>query len=155
VLAVELSESCLMGEAEDLQTQLDALRALGVALWIDDFGSGPMSLLRLQQLRPAGVKIDAMFIRSVISDARSQAMVRGLVQLAGQLGMALVAKGVETAAQRELLISLGCPVQQGFLFGAPGPLLPSANSAWTQGQPPAGDQPGAAGQAATQASSAA
>lgn len=159
VLAVELSESCLMGDAEDLQTQADALRSLGVALWVDDFGAGPLSLLRLQQLRPAGLKIDTMFIRSLLSDARSQAMVRGLVQLAQQLGMALVAKGVETAEQRDLLISLGCPVQQGFLFGTPSPLIPSVSAAWPVGLPSAStsasDQGPPAGQAASQASSAA
>jgi diguanylate cyclase (GGDEF)-like protein len=155
MLAMELTESCLMGDAEAVQTQVDALRALGVALWVDDFGAGPMSLLRLQQLRPAGVKIDALFIRHVVGDARSQAMVRGLVQLARQLGMALVAKGVETPAQRDLLISLGCPVQQGHLFGTPGPLVPSVQTAWPVGLAPAPDQVGPDGQAASQASSAA
>jgi diguanylate cyclase (GGDEF)-like protein len=158
MLAVELSESCLMANAEAMQSQVDALRALGVALWIDDFGAGPMSLLRLQQLRPAGLKIDAMFVRSVLTDARSQAMVRGLVQLAQQLGMALVAKGVETADQREWLISLGCPVQQGFLYGAPGPLVPSVSAPWPLGPPASASataQLAAMGQAAHQASTAA
>jgi diguanylate cyclase (GGDEF)-like protein len=123
-LAVELTEGALMGPAEDTAQRLDALRALGVPLVIDDFGSGPISLARLGELRPAMVKLDAGFIQHLPEDASARALVQGIVGLARSLGITLIAEGVETEAQRDALSALGCPLQQGFLFARPQPALP-------------------------------
>ncbi len=118
-LAVELTESSLMDDAETVMPQIDAMHTLGVSLMVDDFGTGPMSLARLQQLRPTRLKIDASFVQRLPGDPRALAMIDGIVRLARSLDIGVVAEGVETAAQRDALHGLGCHHQQGYLFGAP------------------------------------
>ncbi|MBQ0943258.1 EAL domain-containing protein [Ideonella sp. 4Y16] len=123
-LAVELTEGTLMGDAEDTAQRLRALRSLGVPLVIDDFGSGPISLARLGELQPAMVKLDAGFVQRLPQDVAARALVSGIVGLARSLGITVIAEGVETEAQRDMLADLGCPLQQGYLFARPQPALP-------------------------------
>ena len=123
-LAVELTEGTLMGDAEDTEQRLRALRGLGVPLVIDDFGSGPISLARLGELQPAMVKLDPGFVQRLPQDPAARALVAGIVGLARSLGITVIAEGVETEAQRDMLADLGCPLQQGYLFARPQPALP-------------------------------
>jgi diguanylate cyclase (GGDEF)-like protein len=122
VLLLELTETALM---RDTGTQprevLDRLRRTGAGLVLDDFGTGYSSLSRLSSLELAAVKIDRTFIASMATDPASRAVVSAVLQMAGPLRCVVVAEGVETEHQRDLLAELGCPRAQGYLFGAPQP----------------------------------
>jgi diguanylate cyclase (GGDEF)-like protein len=119
-LLLELTETALMREATDQPLQmLERLRETGAGIVLDDFGTGYSSLARLSSLRLAAVKIDRSFIAAMESDVGARAVVTAVMQMAGPLRCAVVAEGIETAAQRDLLAELGCPRAQGYLFGRP------------------------------------
>jgi diguanylate cyclase (GGDEF)-like protein len=121
-LLLELTETALMREATDHPLQmLERLRETGAGIVLDDFGTGYSSLARLSSLRLAAVKIDRSFIAAMESDVGARAVVTAVLQMAGPLGCAVVAEGIETVAQRDLLAALGCPRAQGYLFGRPEP----------------------------------
>jgi EAL domain-containing protein (putative c-di-GMP-specific phosphodiesterase class I) len=105
-----------------VQARMQALRDLGVRLSLDDFGVGYSSLSYLRHLPLSQLKIDQVFVRNMISDPREAALVRTVIALARDLSLELVAEGVETAEQREMLSDLGCGLYQGYLFGRPVPL---------------------------------
>jgi len=92
---------------------------MGVGLVIDDFGSGMFSLTRLMSLQPNRVKLDPTFVQSMEDNESSRKMVISMVRMARGLGWEVIAEGVETATQRDMLGRLGCPLQQGYLFGEP------------------------------------
>jgi diguanylate cyclase (GGDEF)-like protein len=119
-LLLELTETALMHEATDQpMAMLDRLRATGAGLVLDDFGTGYSSLSRLSRLRLAAVKIDRSFVAVMETDVGARAVVTAVLQMAGPLRCMVVAEGVETERQRELLHELGCPRAQGWLFGRP------------------------------------
>jgi diguanylate cyclase (GGDEF)-like protein len=121
-LLLELTETALMPHATDQPLQmLDRLRATGAGLVLDDFGTGYSSLARLSRLHLAAVKIDRAFIAAMQTDHGARAVVTAVLQMAGPLGCTVVAEGIETTAQRDLLAELGCPRAQGYLFGRPQP----------------------------------
>jgi EAL domain-containing protein (putative c-di-GMP-specific phosphodiesterase class I) len=99
---------------------LDELTAGGVRLAIDDFGAGHSSLSRLTALPVQLLKIDRSFVETATEDPAAGAVLEAVIALARSLDMQAVAEGVETEAQREQLVRLGCPLAQGFLFGRPG-----------------------------------
>jgi diguanylate cyclase (GGDEF)-like protein len=119
-LLLELTESALMRHATDHPLQmLERLRETGAGIVLDDFGTGYSSLSRLSGLRLAAVKIDRSFIAAMESDVGARAVVTAVMQMAGPLRCAVVAEGIETVAQRDLLTELRCPRAQGYLFGRP------------------------------------
>lgn len=120
-LEVELSSHTVMADPEFAQARADELRALGVALVLEDVGSSLVSLSRLGQLHPAKLKVDASLVARLPGDNEAYATVNAIVQLARSLGVAVSALGVENEAQRDLLAELGCHWQQGFLFARPAP----------------------------------
>jgi diguanylate cyclase (GGDEF)-like protein len=121
-LLLELTETALMRHATAQPLQMLArLRATGAGLVLDDFGTGYSSLSRLSRLHLAAVKIDREFIAAMETDQGARAVVTAVLQMAGPLGCAVVAEGIETEAQRDILGELGCPRAQGFLFGRPEP----------------------------------
>jgi diguanylate cyclase (GGDEF)-like protein len=121
-LLLELTETALMRQATDQPLQmLERLRATGAGIVLDDFGTGYSSLARLSSLRLAAVKIDRSFIAAMATDVGARAVVTAVMQMAGPLGCAVVAEGIETVEQRDLLAALGCPRAQGYLFGRPAP----------------------------------
>jgi diguanylate cyclase (GGDEF)-like protein len=121
-LLLELTETALMRDATDHPLQmLERLRETGAGIVLDDFGTGYSSLARLSSLRLAAVKIDRSFIAAMESDVGARAVVTAVLQMAGPLRCAVVAEGIETVAQRDLLAELGCPRAQGYLFGRPEP----------------------------------
>ena len=121
-LLLELTESALMRHATDHPLQmLERLRATGAGIVLDDFGTGYSSLSRLSSLRLAAVKIDRSFVAAMESEVGARAVVTAVLQMAGPLGCAVVAEGIETVEQRDLLAELGCPRAQGYLFGRPAP----------------------------------
>jgi diguanylate cyclase (GGDEF)-like protein/PAS domain S-box-containing protein len=118
-LELELTESSVMTHAGQAASTLDALRALGTTIAIDDFGTGYSSLAYLKRFAVDRLKIDRSFVRDIPEDMNDVALAKAIIALAQSLNLDVVAEGVETEAQRELLKSLGCHEMQGFLFSAP------------------------------------
>lgn len=118
-LTFELTETgALEAPAASLES-LVRLRLMGCELAMDDFGAGYSSLDRLCELPFSQLKLDGAFVRRLMKQPRSGAIISNTVALADDLGMTLVVEGVETEEQRERLLSLGCRVAQGFLFSRP------------------------------------
>jgi diguanylate cyclase (GGDEF)-like protein/PAS domain S-box-containing protein len=118
-LALELTESSMIGKGEQVLATLDQLKALHVGLEIDDFGTGYSSLSYLQRLPFDTLKIDRSFIRELSTGSRSVDIVRAIVELAHSLRMEIVAEGVETEEQLSRMRELSTSYTQGFLFSEP------------------------------------
>ena len=121
-LELELTESVFIGEAEAALAGLHRLQALGVRIALDDFGTGYSSLAYLRRFPFDTLKIDRVFVRELPERADSQAIVSAMVQMAGALGMRIVAEGVETSSELEQVGALGCHEVQGYLVSAPCPM---------------------------------
>jgi diguanylate cyclase (GGDEF)-like protein/PAS domain S-box-containing protein len=119
LLEVEITERMLMDDVDAVRATLTELRAMGVRVAIDDFGTGYSSLGTLNQLPIDRIKIDRSFVRGLPQHSGHAAIARAIVMLAASLGLEVIAEGVETEAQRDFLVGLGCQQQQGLLFGAP------------------------------------
>jgi EAL domain-containing protein (putative c-di-GMP-specific phosphodiesterase class I) len=120
-LEIELTETMLMADTEHTRAVLRALKDLGLKLSIDDFGTGYSSLAYLKQFALDALKIDKQFIDNLTCSPKDAAIARSIIQLAHNLGLQVVAEGVETASQVAALRHLGCDVVQGFYFGKPVP----------------------------------
>jgi len=118
-LELEVTESAVMIDAEEVRERLDRLRSIGVDLTLDDFGSGYSSLSYLKRFRFHRLKIDRAFVRDLPGDADGAAIVDAILAMARSLGLDVVAEGVETEAQRAYLESRGCQGFQGYLFSRP------------------------------------
>ncbi|MBS7661753.1 EAL domain-containing protein [Pseudomonas lalucatii] len=118
-LEVEVTESALMQSLENTQEQLRQLRQLGVKIAIDDFGTGYSSLAYLRHFELDTLKIDRLFIANMLESPRDAAVVSTIIDLGRNLGLEVIAEGVETAAQRDWLVEHQCAIMQGFLV-APG-----------------------------------
>ena len=121
LLELELTESSLMQDPEEAARVLRHLESYGVKLSVDDFGTGYSSLAYLKRFPLDSLKIDRTFVRDATTNSDDAAITKAIIQLAHTLGLRVVAEGVETAAQRDLLQSLECDEMQGFLFGRPMP----------------------------------
>jgi len=120
-LELELTESVLIETTQRHGEAFERLRKIGVRLAIDDFGTGYSSLDYLRMFRVSRLKIDRSFITDITTSADDAAIVRATIGLAHELDIEVVAEGVETAGQRDFLISAGCKVAQGYFFGMPVP----------------------------------
>ena len=118
-LLLEITESLVLRDAEQVWTDLRVLRELGVRIAIDDFGTGYSSLSYLRQMPVDVLKIDKSFIDDIIASPQQRALVNAIVTLARNLDLTVVAEGIEDGAQRELLERMGCPFGQGYLFARP------------------------------------
>jgi diguanylate cyclase (GGDEF)-like protein len=131
-LLCEITESVAMEDIEVTQRAFEGLATIGVYLSIDDFGTGYSSLSYLRQLPARQLKIDRSFVKDLEESRDARAVVEAVVDLAHALELSVVAEGVETEGQREILVRLGCDELQGFLFARPMP----ANDLlqWAQGR---------------------
>jgi EAL domain-containing protein (putative c-di-GMP-specific phosphodiesterase class I) len=121
VLTVEITEGVLMVDTDRAAVVLTSLRALGVHISIDDYGTGYSSLARLRDLPVSELKLDRSFVQQIEQDERAAAIVESTVQLAHSLGLRLVAEGVESAEAQDRLAAMGCDVGQGYHIGRPVP----------------------------------
>ncbi|KAF7599561.1 MAG: hypothetical protein CGU29_03570 [Candidatus Dactylopiibacterium carminicum] len=119
LIELEVTESIAMGEADFLARPLEAVRALGVKVAVDDFGTGFSSLSYLQRLQVDRLKIDRSFIADLEHDERAQRIPELVIQLAHRLGLHVLAEGVETPEQARLLTDLACDEAQGYLYARP------------------------------------
>ncbi len=135
-LLCEITESVAMEDIKATQRTFDGLARIGVFLSIDDFGTGYSSLNYLRQLPAQQLKIDRSFVNDLENSEDARAVVSAVVSLAHALGLRVVAEGVETAGQRDILLGMRCDELQGFFYARP----MSADSllAWSQGEKPAG-----------------
>jgi len=120
-LILELTESVLLASGEHTQQRLAALKTSGITLALDDFGTGYASLSYLQRLPVDIVKIDRSFTAAIESTTADLVLLRGIVDLGNALGLRLIAEGIQTSAQHEIVRGLGCHSAQGFYFGYPEP----------------------------------
>lgn len=118
-LEIELTESVLMHQGDQVRATLDALRALGVGISIDDFGTGYSSLAYLKRYPIDKLKIDRSFVTDTPASADDVAIVTAIIQMSHSLQLQTVAEGVETPAQMALLRSLGCDLAQGYGISKP------------------------------------
>ena len=154
-LVVEITESVMLDESAATAQVLAQLRALGVRLVVDDFGTGFSALGYLRRHPVTGVKIDRAFVDGLGRDSEDEAIVRAVVAMSSALGLSIVAEGVETVVQRNMLAAMGVSLGQGWLWGkaataqefterhgagAPAPTGPVATPP-APGRPPAEEEP--------------
>ncbi len=135
-LLCEITESVAMEDIKATQRTFEGLARIGVFLSIDDFGTGYSSLNYLRQLPAQQLKIDRSFVSDLEHSEDARAVVSAVVSLAHALGLRVVAEGVETAGQRDILLTMDCDELQGFFFARPMPA--DSLLAWSQGDKPVG-----------------
>ena len=118
-LELEVTESVLMEDPEDVARIMGQLRDIGLSIAIDDFGTGYSSLAYLKTFPVGVLKIDRTFVRDLETDINDKGIAEAIVSMAAVLGMRVVAEGVETHAQAAILNNIGCGLAQGYLFGKP------------------------------------
>lgn len=123
-VVLELTERASLEGVSDLKARIGALRALRYRIAVDDLGAGYAGLSYFATVHPDLVKIDMSLVHEIDRDPVKQRIVLSLTQLVRTLGIEIVGEGVESAAERDFLISLGCTHLQGFLFAEPGPPFP-------------------------------
>ncbi|SDG58033.1 MULTISPECIES: bifunctional diguanylate cyclase/phosphodiesterase [unclassified Duganella] len=127
-IELEITESMAMEEPDLLIKMLGQIKQTGVSIAIDDFGTGFSSLSYLQRLQIDRLKIDRAFVTEITGSARGSSIAEMVIQLGRNLGLAVIAEGVEDERQAQILQSLGCPLAQGFLFARP--MTASALNGW-------------------------
>jgi len=133
-LTLEVTETVLLKLQDQANTALSRLREVGVTIALDDFGTGYSSLAWLSRIPIDEVKIDRTYTNQMVEDPRCQVLIRGFLGLFQELGLRVVAEGIETPEQRELLVKMGCEIGQGWLFGRP---VPAGKLPWIMEGPTA------------------
>lgn len=119
-ISFELVESIYLDESDDVVGwNIDQIKELGIDIEIDDFGTGYASIVSLQKLRPARLKIDRQLVAPIVEDPAQRRLVQSIVDIGKSLGIEVIAEGVETMAHAAILRDLGCDALQGYVFGKP------------------------------------
>ncbi|ODT73585.1 MAG: hypothetical protein ABS69_13690 [Nitrosomonadales bacterium SCN 54-20] len=121
-LKLELTESLVLKDIDDSIQKMDILCGAGIRFALDDFGTGYSSLAYLKRLPVEQIKIDRSFVRDISRDLSDEVIVRTIIVMSNTLGMKVIAEGVETEDQRDILARNGCYTYQGYLFGKPLPI---------------------------------
>ncbi len=122
LLKLELTESLLLNDIEDTIANMKALAKIGIQFSLDDFGTGYSSLQYLKKLPLYQLKIDKSFIDNIVTDSDDSSIVSTIIVMAHSLGLSVIAEGVETQAQQQLLLTKGCTHYQGYLYSKPLPI---------------------------------
>jgi EAL domain-containing protein (putative c-di-GMP-specific phosphodiesterase class I) len=122
MLKLELTESMLLINIDDTIATMNELKGLGIQFSLDDFGTGYSSLQYLKRLPLDQLKVDKSFVRDIATDSNDNAIVRTIIAMAHSLDIDVIAEGVETEEQRQLLLDSGCIHFQGYLFSQPVPI---------------------------------
>ncbi|MFW6049845.1 MAG: EAL domain-containing protein [Myxococcota bacterium] len=120
-VVLEITERASLEEVRDVRSRVAQLREMGFRIAVDDLGAGYAGLSSFAQLEPDVVKLDMALIRDVHQSPTKQKLIRSMTALCADMGMEVVAEGVENAEERDVLVSLGCDIFQGFYFARPGP----------------------------------
>jgi EAL domain-containing protein (putative c-di-GMP-specific phosphodiesterase class I) len=120
-LDLELTESSLMDDGNDVRDMLQELRNMGVRISLDDFGTGYSSLSYLKRFPIDTLKIDQAFVRDIGTNPDDEAITRAIIAMAHTMGMDVVAEGVETQVHKDFLVREGCDYIQGYLLSRPVP----------------------------------
>ncbi len=118
-LTIELTESVFLGHETELEMQMERLRELGLGLSVDDFGTGYSSLSYLKRLPVSEIKIDRSFVRDLLVDPDDETLCKTIISMGHNLGLQVIAEGVESAEQLSYLKELGCDLAQGYHIGRP------------------------------------
>jgi diguanylate cyclase (GGDEF)-like protein/PAS domain S-box-containing protein len=122
LLKLELTESLMVKDVEDVIHKMMQLKAIGIGFSLDDFGTGYSSLSYLKRLPLDQLKIDQCFVKTILIDANDAAIARMVLALATSLDLSVIAEGVETQAQKDYLVKMGCDGYQGYFFSRPLPV---------------------------------
>lgn len=123
-VVLEITERSSLDEVKDIRNRIAMLREMGFCIAVDDLGAGYAGLTSFTLLEPEIVKLDMSLVRDVNQNSTKQKVIRSMASLAQDMGMIVVAEGVETRAERDTLIELGCDLLQGFLFARPRAAFP-------------------------------
>ncbi len=118
-LRIEITESAIVMDETEARAAIGELKALGIQIYLDDFGTGFSSLTRLRSLPFDKIKIDGSFVATMLTSRDSRKIVSSIVGLGHSLGVPIIAEGIETKMEADLLKKLGCDFGQGFFFGRP------------------------------------
>ena len=116
---LEVTERASLYGVKNIAASVAKLKGLGFQIAIDDLGAGYAGLTSFTQLEPEVAKLDMSLVRGVDADSRRQSIVRSMRKLCDDLGMMVIAEGVETPEERDMLVELGCDLLQGYLFARP------------------------------------
>ena len=123
-VVLEVTERSSLNNVTDIRARVSHLRELGFRIAIDDLGAGYAGLTSFAQLEPEFVKLDMTLIRDVHANRIKQQIIHSMVTLAKEMGILVVAEGIESAAERDAVVELGCDLLQGFYFARPGRPFP-------------------------------
>ena len=126
-VVLEITERASLDSVKDVRARVAGLREMGFRIAIDDLGAGYAGLTSFALLEPEIVKLDMTLVRDVHLNSTKQKLVRSMTQLAHDMGMMVVGEGVETAAERDALVNLGCDLLQGYLFAKPNVAFPTVS----------------------------
>ncbi len=118
-IEIEITETAMMSDPQTAERIIDEMRAIGIRVLLDDFGTGQSSLGRLRDFSFDKLKIDRSFIAALGEDAQSEHIVRAILNMCEALDLGVIAEGIETAEQAKMLVQLGCTTGQGYYFGRP------------------------------------
>ncbi len=123
-VVLEITERAAVADGQDVRDRVAALRRLGFRIAIDDLGAGYAGLTAFAQLEPEVVKLDMSLVRDVHQQPTKRKLIRSMTELCHDMGRLVVAEGIETLEERDVLAKLGCELMQGYLFAKPGPPFP-------------------------------
>jgi EAL domain-containing protein (putative c-di-GMP-specific phosphodiesterase class I) len=124
-VVLEITERASLDGVKDVRDKIAELRRMGFRIAIDDLGAGYAGLTSFASLEPEFVKLDMSLVREVDRNPTKEKLIRSMTSLCKELGMMVVAEGVETMAEREILVTIGCDLLQGYLLAKPGRPFPT------------------------------